>query len=449
MSIDLSRCNLGARILSAVLLCWGASTSAHSQDRPARPPLTEVQAKAAASVGDQTGVCVHIGYLRTPYGEFDTIIRPRLLESGIRNLRDGALTRGRIGPDVEYQRRLRVLAGDGFRFSLLIADEYDPKLAAADLSRLNDVYEWTGRAVDFFENANEPNLSRAHPDWADANRDRQRALYEAVHSNPNLASVAVLGPGLAGYGARVRQLGDISAFVDYANWHTYSGGNYPEAQNGGGTLDFFQREASFVYPGKRLVITETGYHSAMQIAPGKHPPTPEPIVARYLPRLILWNLSQDIRRTYIYELLDTHVPNDADQEANFGLLRHDGTPKPSFNAIKHLLELFADHPPPSFTPGRLAFGVAGDTHNLKAMAFQKSNGRFLLAIWLGVPAWRSVSRINLPVDARQVSLALPPGTKRVSVHAFSDDGSVADSEEEVPNGTLQLSVSDHLTVLEL
>jgi hypothetical protein len=448
MSRSLPGCSPYSRLLSALLLCGGAWTSASGQERAARPPLTEVQARAAASVLDQTGVCVHLAYLRTPYGEFDTIIRPRLLESGIRNLRDFALTRGaKIGPEAEYQRRLRVLAGDGFRFSLLIGDEYDPKLIAVDISRLKDVYEWSGRAVDFFENANEPNLNRAHPDWAEVNRDRQRALYEAVHSNPSLASVAVLGPGLAGgVRAGVRTLGDISAFVDYGNWHTYSGGNYPEAPSGGGTLPFFKQEASFVYPGKRLVITETGYHSAMNNAPGKHPPTPEPIIARYLPRLILWNLSQDIRRTYIYELLDTHVPNDADQEANFGLLRHDGTPKPSFYAIKNLLELFADHPPPGFTPSRLAFGVAGDTRNLETMAFQKGNGRFLLAMWLGVPAW--VSRTVMPVDARHISLALPPDIKHVAIHAFTDEGSVEKSEAEVPRGELQLSVSDHLTILE-
>jgi hypothetical protein len=413
-----------------------------------RPIVTEVPARAAASVLDQTGVCVHLAYLRTPYGEFDTIIRPRLLESGIRHLRDGAPTRAG-GRDTEYLKRLRVLAGDGFHFSLLIPDEYDQKLVAQDLGRLNDVYEWSGRAVDFFENANEPNLNRAHPDWAAANRDRQRALYETVHANPNLAAIAVLGPGLAG-GPRagVRMLGDISAFVDYANWHTYSGGNYPEAPSGGGTLPFFKQEASFVYPGKRVVVTETGYHSAMKNAPGKHPPTPEPIIARYLPRLILWNLSQDIRRTYIYELLDTHVPSDADQEANFGLLRHDGTPKASFYAVKHLLELFADHAPSGFTPGKLAFGVAGDRQNLETMAFQKSNGRFLLAIWLGVSGWSGVGRPEPPANARHITLALPPGTKRASIHDFTDDGNVAMSEVEVARGELQLPVSDHLTVLE-
>jgi hypothetical protein len=441
---------LCAAILSVLLVeCAGALTGARSQDRAARPALTEVQARAAGAVADETGVCVHLAYLRTPYGEFDTIIRPRLLESGIRHLRDGAPTRAPgFGRETEYQKRLRQLAGDGFSFSLLIADEYDPKLMATDLSRLTDVYEWSGRAVDFFENANEPNLNGAHPDWVGGNRDRQRALYEAVHSNPNLSSVAVLGPGLAGGGAGVRMLGDISPFVDYGNWHTYSGGNYPEAPSGGGTLPFFKQAASVVYPGKQLVITETGYHSALKNPPGKHPPTPEPIVARYLPRLILWNLSQDIRRTYIYELLDTHPPNDADQEANFGLLRHDGTPKPSFYAVKHLLELFADRLPPRFAPGKLAFGIAGDTQNLKTLAFQKSNGRILLAVWLGVPAWNSVSRTNLPVDARHVSLALPPGIKRVSIHAFSDDGDVAKSEEMVPDSGLKLSVSDHLTVLE-
>jgi hypothetical protein len=41
-------------------------------------------------------------------------------------------------------------------------------------------------------------------------------------------------------------LGDISAYTDYGNWHTYSCGNYPEAPSGGGTLPFFKQEASFI-----------------------------------------------------------------------------------------------------------------------------------------------------------------------------------------------------------
>ena len=53
---------------------------------------------------DRIGVCVHLSYLRTPYGNFDELVRPRVLESGIRHLRDGVLTGGSYGPDHDYYR---------------------------------------------------------------------------------------------------------------------------------------------------------------------------------------------------------------------------------------------------------------------------------------------------------------------------------------------------------
>jgi hypothetical protein len=400
-------------------------------------PRTEIQAIQSDMLVEQIGVCVHLSYFNTPYGDFDDIVRPRLLEAGIRYIRDGAVNPGKAGANHLYYQRMRILSGDGIRFSYSVPENFD-------LGRLNDVYEWSGRGIEFFESGNEPNLS-SNPNWADVSRPRQQALYETIRSNPNLSSVAVLGPALAGIGPKPRQLGDVSAFVDYGNWHTYSGGRYPEYPKGGGSLHDFIQEAENVFPGKKLVLTEAGYHSALKTKRG-HPPTSDPIIARYMPRLFLWDLKEGIRRTYVYELLSTHVPNDEDQEANFGLLSHDGVSKPSFYAIKNLIHLFAD-PGPHFAPGPLGLGIEGDIRNLQVMLFQKRSGTYELVIWLGVPAWDNVTRSELPVAPQNVRIQLPSGVSRPKAHRFGDDGSVSIEDMRPNKGAIDLSVSDHLTVL--
>jgi len=394
----------------------------------------------ADSVVEQIGVNVHLSFFNTPYNRFEDLVRPMLRDSRIRHIRDGAFTN--IAPENTYYKRLRALASDGLKFSLVTFDATSPAYLT-DLNKLKDVYEWSGRAVIFFEGSNEPNLKKI-ADWANISRAHQMELYRQVHSEAGLSSVSVLGP--TPWGQSAKELGDISAYVDYGNWHIYSGGQYPEAFGPGSLRDYMQ-QASQIYPNRKFVATEAGYHSGMNVPMLKHRPTPEPIVARYLPRLILWNLQRGVVRTYLYEFIDSFARGDSDAESNFGLIRANGTQKASYFAIKSMIGLFSD-PGPPFIPVPIEYSMRPASTQVQTMLFQKRDGKYLLAVWIALPSWDPQLRMPMQVETRQIALQLPARISQVSVHRFSDDGSVSNSDLSTPNGLATLSASDSLTVLE-
>lgn len=395
------------------------------------------------SVVDQIGVVIHLGFFNTPYNKFDAIVRPRLLDLGIRHVRDSALTTGNSGALGTYYKRLSTLAADGIKSCLVVYDATSPAYSA-DLTKLGEVYSSAGRAVEFFEGTNEPNLKKI-PNWAQIGRDRQKQLYEAVHSNPALSHVAVLGP--SPWGASAQQLGDVSASVDYGNWHTYSGGQHPEATGKGGLTDYLT-QAKGLYGSKPIVATEAGYHSAMNVPRPKHRPTPENIVARYLPRLVLWNLKSGVVRTYIYELIDSFAKGDTDPESNFGLVRYDGSPKPSYFAIKNLIRVFSDAGTVA-KPQKLDWSLTSRSAETKSMLFQRSDGTFLLAVWLGESAWDPDQRAEISVKPVSTELTLPAIVNKATVFEFSDAGAVSERDASIHGGRLPLVVKDTLTVIKL
>jgi hypothetical protein len=415
---------------------------APAQSLPAALSAT-TQSRPSETVVDQIGVNVHLSFFDTPYNKFDAIVRPRLSELGVHHIRDGALTAGNSGALHTYYKRLSALAADGIKSSLVTFDATSPAFLT-DLDRLQEVYDQAGRGVEFFEGTNEPNLKK-NPNWANIGRERQRLLYEATHSNPNLSGVAVLGPSPWGPGAQ--QLGDISASVDVGNWHIYSGGQYPEATGKSSLLDY-QEQARGLYSSKPLVATEAGYHSAMNVAPGKHRPTPENIIARYLPRLILWDLKNGVMRTYLYELIDSFARGDTDPESNFGLIRHDGTPKPSFYAIKNLIGIFSDSGAVG-SPQSLDWSLTSNNADIQTMLFQRSDGSFLLALWLGVPAWDPDQRTEVASKPVATEILLPDAIRKATVSEFGDDGTVAARDEAIQHGRLALTVKDTMTVIRL
>ena len=81
-----------------------------------------------------------------------------------------------------------------------------------------------------------------------------------------------------------------------------------------------------------------------------------------------------IARTFLYELYD--FPDSG----SYGLIHADGAPKPAFDAVKALLHLLAD-PGPPITPQPLAYGITHGGGDVRHVAFQKRDGRYLVAFW--------------------------------------------------------------------
>jgi hypothetical protein len=434
---------------SAALACFilisaipGGPTKVAAQTSPPDHPAA-TQSLASDSVVDQIGVDIHLSFFNTPYNKFDTLVRPALAELGVRHIRDGALTAGNSGALNTYYKRLTALAADGIKSSLVAFDATSPAYTT-DLAKLDDVFNSAGRAVEFFEGTNEPNLKK-NPDWANIGRERQKDLYQATHANPDLSGVAVIGP--SPWGPSAQQLGDISTNVDFGNWHIYSGGQFPEATGKASLTDYLE-QARGLYSGKPIVASEAGYHSAMNVPAGKHRPTPENIVTRYLPRLILWDLKHGVVRTYLYELIDSFNKGDADPESNFGLIRYDASRKPAFYAIKNLIGIFSD-PAPVPHPQTLDWSLASKDDAIQTMLFQRSDGSFLLALWLGVSAWDPDRRAEVAAKSVTTEITLPATTSKATVLEFTDEGTVATRDAAIEGNRLSLTVKDTLTVIRL
>jgi hypothetical protein len=394
------------------------------------------------AVVDQVGVNVHIGFFNTPYKNFDGLVVPVIKDLGVRYMRDSAVTD--FDANHIYVDRLARLAKIGIRFSLIAFDDTQPA-HRIDPKKLGELRKRIGGALEIIEGTNEPNL-KSVPSWSKISRVSQTALYEAVAADPALRGVFVAGP--SPWGKTAGEIGDISALVDFGNWHTYSGGQYPEWFGMGSITDYVS-QARKIFANKPILVTEDGYHSAL-LTKKSHRPAPEDVIARYLPRVVLSHLECGIVRTYFYELIDSFQRGPEDPESNFGLVRANGDRKPGFESLKKLIATFND-PGPSFKPEYFQYSLTATskTTNIKSMQFRKRDGSVLIAIWLGVSSWDPDARRPIPVKGLRVTVAAPSVRLwPIRIIRFIESGKIdiADIKTDA-EGELQIEVDDQLTIL--
>jgi len=131
---------------------------------------------------------------------------------------------------------------------------------------------------------------------------------------------------------------------------------------------------------KPLYVTEMGWPTLN---------TPEGVTheqqANWLARSVLiLALYQDVKGVWIYELRDgKNDPND--REANFGLVRWDGKPKPSYDCFRDLVRLLSENE----TIAKVKLG----NDNVAAVKLRNSQGRYTLAIWSIFPSTTFLIRL--------------------------------------------------------
>jgi hypothetical protein len=423
-----------------------------SHERPAAAKVESRPAYTADAFVDSIGVNVHLHYTDTVYSRFDNVVAPRLLELGVRHIRDGAYTYKGASANTFYYRRLRELGQQGIHANLIttIDTRFAPR---TDIAKLDDVQTWSGGAVQSFEGVNEPDLNGGK-DWAEQTRELQRDVWTKVQRDPALRGVEVVGPSPAW---RPGALGDISAWTDYGNWHAYPGGKCPTCRDVYGK-SFDTRVGPYRAPtgNKPLVVSETGYHNAV-LGKQDHPPVSERAASRYVPRLLFEYFNRGVARSYIYELLDLrHDPTGRRRDEHFGLLRNDGSRKPAFIALRNLIDLLQD-PGPAFSPSSLQFRLTGDTDQVHHTLLQKRDGRFYLALWQERPSYDTGQRANQPdhVDARRdIDVASQPVTVAtddvmLGAKLYVPGQSVTAERSWIATNAMTFDVSDEVMLLEL
>jgi hypothetical protein len=402
---------LGAAL--AVSLCVTTTESAET-------------ARSADGFVDFVGVNTHLGYSDTTYGDFDGILKPRLLELGVRHIRDGTY-------DQDVLRKYLELGKRGIKLLLI-----------TDSKRAVEKAQSLGPMLFAVEGVNEPDTRKG--DWSARTQDEQRRLYEKVKADPGTKDTPVVVSSLANLRDSPGKLGDLSAFLDFGNMHPYAAGNPPSRHWGWGlSMARAIAEARKVSGDKPILVTECGYHNRMENQ--GHPGVTETAEAKYLPRLFLVYFNRGMAKAYKYELLDLKPDLQCvDMESHFGLVRTNGTPKPSFYALKNLLHLLSDPGPPVASES-LSFELSGATNNIHHTLLKKRDGTFWLAVFQEAVSYDAKTHQDLEVPAQQVTLELPWTAPEIQL--FRPNSSAVPKESFADKREMTLEVSDEVLLVEI
>ncbi|MBL1175280.1 PA14 domain-containing protein [Pantanalinema sp. GBBB05] len=365
-------------------------------------------AKRAATFIDSIGFNTHLHYYDTAYGDF-SLIQQRLQEAGIQHIRDG-------GSDPTWVQRINQLGNEGIKTTVVLDPNigvgpdasYDIKSPGYQvLEFVKNIIPDGTEAVEIlneFDVWYQSGYSRngqpvTSDNWIAYLRDFTRDTYNFINSDPATQDIAVIGPSFV-YPDSSQAVGDLSQWVDYGNMHPYNYPSYP----GNGNLNQEMSTRSLPFNRRPMIATEAGYHTA-NVTNDRS--VSEAVQGKYIPRVFLNNFNQGIYRTFSYELIDQKLrPNDG--EANFGILRYDGSPKPAFTAVKNLIQLL-DDTEANFTPGSLNYRLSGNTNYIQHTLLQKQNGDFYLVLWLEVP---STDQAN----SHQVTLTLNTAIEQATTY---------------------------------
>jgi len=393
-------------------------TVAGSSPAQAAPDFQTLTATSADAFIDTVGVNTHTNYTDTIYGDQDRTLR-LLKELGIRHVRDGLKADNK-----PMHAALRRLRDNGIRSTLISepSGRYGSGSLAAQIAALKDPNKLAGVAVAL----EGPNELDCKSTWLDTTRAQQAQLTNALAGESALRGLPLLGPSWCRGVRSVKAYGNDGAASDAWNLHPYPGGYMPESEVGGqlGPEAGISGQISVANGIERqdIYATETGYHNAINGDGNGHNPTSERASGPYAARLALEYARLGVKRTFFYELQDERSESSlTEREQAFGLVRHDGTPKPSFTHLQALLATLKD---PGATVGsrsvKVGFGNAPS--DLRRMAFARRDGSVDLVLWRAASLWDVGAKKDLSVPSVDLNVVAEKSTNASVVKISNGSG---------------------------
>ena len=411
------------KLLTLLFLCSIAFLAASLSSDHKEPAVS------ADAFVDSVGINVHLHFADTTYGDFASV-ENSLKALGVRHIRDGLIDT----TWAPYYERLNDLGRLGIKSTLITSPNQGDAIIAGYPRRVP-------QSLEAYEAPNEYDQSH-DPDWAKTLNAFVARLYRVAKSDPSTANFPIVGPSLT----RPKSFSKIAVsapFFDYANMHNYLAGRNPGTSgwgsNGYGSIDWNLNLTKRTWPGKPVITTENGYLTDASKPYG----IPEDVAGKYLPRLFLEQWMHGIKRTFVYELVDT---GSRFHDNSFGLLHSDFSPKAGYKAMQSLLRLLSD-PGPAFEASGLNFEFSGNVSSLHHLLLEKRNGTFYLAIWIEQPSYDVDAKKQLAVSAQSI-LVDAKQRVRMTVHRFDESGSMQSSDLGVAQ-TQALNVGDRLTILQI
>jgi hypothetical protein len=382
------------RGLLACAVALGAS-GASAATATADTNSTQATATTAPAFRQTIGVNAAPSWLDSPYGEWPRIIS-RIREMGATNIRAVAPISTNEGWNRAVWGRINDAVEAGLKFNFLLS--YDCSMGGP-VDRCIEALRTRvpGSGVVSVEWPNEPDHEK-DPNWVAKVTTWGRAIHASMKGHPATRGIPILGPSLVAPEAP-SVLGDQSALVDVGNLHPYTGGLSPSPEH---MLRERVRMAA-VTGNKPLVATEAGFHTVMS-STGGFKPVDEGVSAVYTVRTFLEHFVSGIQKTYVFQLQD-HRPEPTNPEMNFGLLRHDGSPRPAFTAVKNLMGMVGTQGPSR--PAALSYSIAGDTSDLRQLVLHKGDGTHLVVLWRTASIWNRDAKQRVGVAPRRLTVSLP------------------------------------------
>ena len=401
----------------------------------------QVKAKKADDFVNSIGVATHLSYSGVYTNT--TNIKTQLLNLGIKHIRDGLDTKFPAAKE---------LAASGIKITGVLQGDFN--IPAQTPAYWIDKVKKAGAidAFEAFEGPNEADLSfmgftYKGQGWPDGVKPFQKDLYTTVKGDPSISNRPVLGPtiGSGVKGPLANAVGDISAYVDYGNFHYYKawGQSYSEGYPDW-DLQSVKNFHNVMFGNKPYMATEGSYSTATLTESG----ISEVVNAKYTLRFFLEYWRIGVVRTFKYELFDEGVDN-ANAEEKFGLIENDGTTvKKAGTAVKDIISLLKDPAPSTvFTPGSLNFSIANADAYTHFNLLQKSTGKFYLIIWNDAPSWNDElkSEIN---NNDAITLTFNQQILEAKLYSPCTNGTIAVSTTARPT-SMSITVPNHPYIYEI
>jgi hypothetical protein len=371
------------------------------------------QATSINKVVESIGINTHIDFNRYGYENLDKTIGA-INYLGLKNLRDSPNSNSVLGANGTWQK---VADGTGAKF-IAFMTQGSPQ---ADLNSLARAKTLAGQGIlNFIEGGNENDSAYS---VAAGNSIAWTANFQQqVYATGQMLGIPVINMSFgAGWTAannwqgNYDKVGDLSAWSDYANAHTYPN----VGQTTDKTMERLNGLAHLAAPLDPVITTEIGwdmrYHS-------------EADAARYTLQAVLDGIENGNTKTYFYSLYD-------DASGKFGMMNADGTAKLTGKALHNLTTIMSDTAGGMPRTDLLGYTLTGTTAADHTLLFQKSNGVFQMAVW------------NETGAAHDVTLTLDNVAQNIRVyHPLTGESAVY----TVANtGTITFTVPNHPVIVEI
>jgi hypothetical protein len=398
---------------------------------------THQQAIRATDFIHSIGVNTHIDFYWSPYSNTQFVI-DAINYIGVDNLRDCANSYLDAGADGLWQQ---VASATGAKFDAYVVGTISNM--RYDLTLIQQLAE--DNLVNYIEGGNE---SDSYFGSASGNDLQQTALFQQeLYTLGRELGLPVINMSFGqGWGTSVTgnygTVGDLSAYTDFANAHTYFGtGNTP-----GYTIDVLNGYAQLAASQRPVIATEMGWHT--NVTDGDTGKVSESVQAKYMLDGLLDAYKAGDVKTYLYELVDQGTDKN-NAENNFGLFRADGSAKPAADALHNLTSLLADTgaAPASFTAGALSYSLTGAQSTDQTMLMQKSDGSYWLAIWNESRLSSATTATDIVVPNHDITLSLSGNTGSITVY---DPLTGTSALQALSNaGSAQISLPDHPVLVKI